>query len=352
MTICRHFGTCGGCSYQEMPDDAYRALKRSFVVDALARHGFADADVRDVVEVPPGTRRRASFKAAKRDGKVLIGFHSAQSHAIVDMHECLVLTPQLFGIVVPMRELFGTLLKDGGEAEIHATDIDTGIDLAFRWQRKLDTAMTTEIVQWAQRYGVARITSNGEIAAEFAAPTVMLGKARVALPPESFLQATREGENALQNAMRDAIGKAKSVVDLFAGLGTFTFILAEKARVHAVEQDKKTLAALVDAARNTQGLKPITIETRDLFKIPLSGNELTPFDAVVLDPPRAGALAQARALAESKVKRIAYISCNADTFARDARTLVDGGYKMGAVVPVDQFLWSSHIELAASFRRS
>jgi 23S rRNA (uracil1939-C5)-methyltransferase len=251
-----------------------------------------------------------------------------------------------------MRELFGALLKDGGDAEIHATDSDTGIDVALRWQRKLDPATTSQIVRWAQRHHIARVTSNGEIASEFATPSVRLGKARVALPPESFLQSTREGEDALQNAMRDAVGNAKSVADLFAGLGTFTFILAEKARVHAVEQDKKTLAALVDAARNTQGLKPITIETRDLFKIPLSGDELTPFDAVVLDPPRAGALAQARALAESKVKRIAYISCNADTFARDARALVDGGYKIGAVVPVDQFLWSSHIELAASFRRS
>jgi 23S rRNA (uracil1939-C5)-methyltransferase len=352
MTICRHFGTCGGCSYQEMPDDAYRALKRSFVVDALARHGFADADVRDVVKVPPGTRRRASFKVAKRDGQVLIGFHAGQSHDIVDMRECLVLTPKLFGIVAPIRELFGALLKDGGDAEIHATDSDTGIDVALRWQRKLDPATTSQIVRWAQRHHIARVTSNGEIASEFATPNVRLGKARVALPPESFLQSTREGEDALQNAMRDAVGNAKSVADLFAGLGTFTFILAEKARVHAVEQDKKAAAALVDAARNTQGLKPITIETRDLFKIPLSGDELTPFDAVVLDPPRAGALAQARALAESKVKRIAYISCNADTFARDARALVDGGYKMGAVVPVDQFLWSSHIELAASFRRS
>ena len=352
MTICRHFGICGGCAYQELPDDAYRVLKRSFVVDALARQGFADADVRDVVEVPPSTRRRASFKVTKRDRQVLVGFHAAQSHAIVDMHECLVLTPKLFGIVAPLRELFAGLLKDSEDAEIHITDSDTGLDIAIRWQRKLNTVVSSQLIAWAQHHKIARVTAGGEIAAEFTSPTIRFGNARVALPPESFLQPTHEGESVLQNAAREAIGNAKSIADLFAGLGTFTFILAGKARVHAVEQDKKALAALADAARAAQGLKPITTEVRDLFKVPLSGDELKPFDAVVLDPPRVGALAQARALAESKVKRIAYISCNADSFARDARVLVDGGYKMGAVMPVDQFLWSSHIELAASFRRS
>jgi len=352
MTICRHFGICGGCAYQEMPDDAYRALKRGFVVDALARHGFSDADVRGTIEVLPRTRRRASFKAVKRGGETLVGFHAAQSHSIVDMRECLVLTPNLFGAVAHLRELVGAILSDGEDAEIHATDSDTGLDIALRWQRKLNPALSTQIIDWAARHQFARVTSNGEIATEFATPGVSFGKARVALPPESFLQSTQDGEAALQGFVREAIRNSKSVADLFAGLGTFTFIVAEKARVHAVEQDKKALAVLSDAARNAQGLKPITTEVRDLFKQPVNGDELKPFDAVVLDPPRSGALAQAKALAESKVKRIAYISCNADTFARDARMLVNGGYKLGTVVPVDQFLWSSHIELAASFKRS
>jgi 23S rRNA (uracil1939-C5)-methyltransferase len=351
MTICRHFGTCGGCAYQEMPDDAYRALKRSFVVDALARHGFSDADVRDVVEVPPATRRRASFKAAKRDGKVTIGFHAAQSHTIVDMRECLVLTPKFFAVVAHLRELLGAILSDSEDAEIHATHSDAGLDIALRWRRKLNPVLSTQIIDWAAHHKISRVTSNGETAAAFAAPAVKFGKARVMLSTESFLQSTREGETILQEHVRELIGNAKSVADLFAGLGTFTFIIAERARVHAAEKDKNALAALADAARTAQGLKPITTEIRDLFKVPLSGNELADFDAVVLDPPRAGALAQARALAESKVKRIAYISCSADTFARDARALVNGGYKMGAVLPVDQFLWSPHIELAAAFQR-
>jgi 23S rRNA (uracil1939-C5)-methyltransferase len=351
MTICRHFGVCGGCSFQDLPDDAYRALKRSFVVDALAQNGLESIEVDSVVEVPPHTRRRAVFKAAKRAGDVQIGFHAAQSHAIVDMRECLVITPNLFALVGAMRALFATLLNDGEDIEVHATDSDTGSEIAMRWSRKLTPAISAQLAGWAQENKVARVTLNGNIASEFATPTMQFGKAHVTLPPESFLQPTREGEAALREKILAGVKNAKAVADLFAGCGTFTFPLAEKAKVHAVELDKPALAAIAAAARVTQGLKPITTEARDLFKIPLSGDELKPFDAVVLDPPRAGALAQARALATSKVRRIAYVSCGAETFARDARVLVDGGYKLGAVTPVDQFLWSSHIELVAVFAR-
>ena len=351
MTICRHFGTCGGCAFQDMPDDAYRALKRSFVVDALAQHGLADVEVGSTIEVPPHTRRRAVFKAAKRGGAVQIGFYAAQSHAIVDMHECLVVAPRLFALVGALRALFATLLNDGEDIEVHATDSDTGTEIAMRWQRKPTPAISAEVARWAQANKVARVTLNGNIAAEFATPTVQFGKARVTLPPESFLQPTREGEAALRRHVLAAVKSAKNVADLFAGCGTFTFPLAEKARVHAVELDKPALASIATAARATQGLKPITTEARDLFKLPLSGDELKAFDAVVLDPPRAGALAQARALAASSIRRVAYVSCNPETFARDARILADGGYKPGAVTPVDQFLWSSHIELVAGFAR-
>jgi 23S rRNA (uracil1939-C5)-methyltransferase len=351
MKICRHFGVCGGCSFQDMPDDAYRALKRSFVVDALAQNGLESVEVDSVLEVPPYTRRRAVFKAAKRAGVVQIGFHAAQSHAIVDMHECLVITPRLFALVGAMRELFAALLNDGEDIEVHATDSDTGAEIAMRWSRKLTPAISAELARWAQKSKVARVTLNGNIATEFATPTVQFGKARVTLPPESFLQPTHEGEAALREKILAGVKNAKSIADLFAGCGTFTFSLAEKAKVHAVELDKPALAAIAAAARATQGLKPITTEARDLFKAPLSGDELKPFDAVVIDPPRAGAQAQATALAASSVRRIAYASCNAETFARDARILVAGGYKLGAVTPVDQFLWSSHIELVAAFAR-
>jgi 23S rRNA (uracil1939-C5)-methyltransferase len=351
MKVCRHFGACGGCSFQDMPDDAYRALKRGFVVDALAQHGLESTEVDSLIEVKPATRRRAVFKLAKRNGAVLAGFHAAQSHAIADMQECLVVTPRLFALVGQLRELFAALLNDGEDVEAHATDTETGPDIALRWSRKLEPGISAELARWAQKHRIARVILNGNIATEFAAPVVLFGKARVSLPPESFLQPTQEGEAVLRDRVLAIVKNAKSVADLFAGCGTFTFPLAEKARVHAVELDKSALAAIAAAARTTQGLKPIATETRDLFKLPLSGEELKPYDAVVLDPPRAGALAQAKALAASKVRRIAYVSCNAETFARDARILADGGYRLGAVTPVDQFLWSSHIELVAGFAR-
>jgi 23S rRNA (uracil1939-C5)-methyltransferase len=351
MKVCRHFGVCGGCSFQDMPDDAYRALKRFTVVDALAKHGLADTAVEDVIAVAPATRRRAVFKVAKRNGAVEIGFHAAQSHAIVDMHECLVITPRLFALVAELRALFETLLNDGESAEVHATESETGLDLAIKWQRNLTPAISADLARWAQAHRIARITLNRDIATEFAAPTMTFGKARVALPPESFLQPTAEGEAALRERVIAGVKNAKAIADLFAGCGTFTFPLAEKAKVHAIELDKPALAAIAAAAKATQGVKPITTEARDLFKLPLSGDELKPYDAVVLDPPRAGAQAQARALAASPVRRIAYASCSAESFARDARILVDGGYKLGKITPVDQFLWSSHIELVAAFAR-
>jgi 23S rRNA (uracil1939-C5)-methyltransferase len=352
MKLCRHFGVCGGCSFQEMPDDAYRALKRDFVVDALAKNGLADVAVNDTVEVSPNSRRRAVFKIAKRGGDVQAGFHAAQSHAIVDMHECLVITPRLFALVAQLREIMGAVLNDGENAEVHATDTDTGIDMAIRWPRKINTQMTSQFAAWASKHKIARVTANGQPLTEFALPRVTFGKTRVALPLESFLQPTREGEAALLAKVREALKGAKAIADFFAGCGTFSLPLAEQARVHAVEQDRSALVALADAARNTQGLKPVTTEARDLFKIPLSGDELKPFDGALLDPPRAGAQAQVKALAASKIRRIAYVSCNADSFARDARILAGAGYRTGAVTPVDQFLWSSHIELIAGFTRS
>ncbi len=352
MTICRHFGTCGGCSYQDLPLDAYRALKRSMVVDALGRHGFACADVHDTVEVPPNSRRRATFKIARHGGEVLVGFHAAHSHDIVDMQECLVIASKLFAFVSGLRKIMGEILHDGESAEVHATDSDGGTDVAIEWRRKISPAITAQIAGWAAKLKLARVTANGHRLAEYATPSVQFGKARVQFPPESFLQPTREGEDALLAKVRAALAKAKNIADLFSGCGTFTLPLAERSRVHAVELNRAALAALEAASRATQGLKPVSTEARDLFKTPLSGAELTPFDAVLLDPPRVGALAQIRALAASSVPRIAYVSCNAESFARDARILVNSGYRMGAVTPVDQFLWSSHIELVAAFARS
>lgn len=348
---CRHFGSCGGCALYDVPAAEYRAHKRETVIRALTKFGLDDAQVAEVVEVPPGTRRRGTFKILKRNDQVEIGFHAARSHTIVDMQQCLVLTPSLFALVGRLRDALNALLANGEHGEAHITEADNGFDIALRMNPKLTPALTAAIAKAAVALKAIRITWNSTLAFESAAPVVHFGKAAVKLPLESFLQPTRAGEAALRERVIAAIGKATSVADLFSGCGTFSLVLAEKARVHAVEREQGALDALAAAVKTTQGLKPVTVARRDLFKLPVTARELDKFDAVSLDPPRAGAEAQARELARSRVPRIAYVSCDANTFARDARILVDGGYRMGTVTPVDQFLWSEHIELVAAFER-
>ena len=322
------------------------------MVSALERVGLGDAVVARPVAVPPGSRRRAVFKIARRGGETAVGFHALKSHAIVDMHECLVLTPALVVLAGRLRVAMNRLLKDGEDAEAHVTEADNGIDIAFRAPMKLTPVLTAALAQAAASLEAVRVVWNGALAFGSAAPVVHFGTAAVKLPPEPFLQPTREGEAALRAHVLDAVGKAKTVADLFSGCGTFSLPIAVRARVHAFEREQAMLDALAAAARATQGLKPVTVAKRDLFRLPLTPAELNGFDAVVLDPPRAGAEAQARQLAASRVPRVAYVSCDAATFARDARILADGGYRAGTIVPVDQFLWSAHIELVAAFART
>ena len=349
--LCLHFGTCGGCTLQDQSPDDYRALKRRGVITALEKVGLGDVTVAEPVMAPLYSRRRAVFKIEKNKGVLEVGFHARGSHQVVDMRECLVLTPALLKLAQLLRSALTPILHDGEKAEIHATDSDTGLDLSLRCERKLTPALTAQLAEAFAGQGIARLLFNNDTVLENAAPAVLLGGARVALPPQAFLQATREGEAALQSHVLELTRGAKTIADLFAGLGTFTLALARKAKVHAVEQDATLLKALAAAARDTSGLKPITTEQRDLFKLPLTALELKAFDAVVLDPPRAGALAQARALAASKVSRIAYVSCDAASFARDAAILAEAGFRPGTVTPIDQFLYSGHIELVAGFDR-
>ena len=309
---------------------------------ALKRAGV-DADVLEPISVPPRSRRRAVFKFAKGE----IGFHAAQSHTIVDMRECLVLTPGLFGLVQQLRTRLAFLKEP---AEIHITESLTGFDLAVRSPQKFNATITTQMAEAAVGLNIARIVFNNALMLESAAPAVEEGGVRIKLPPHVFLQPTREGEAALQARVLEMVGRAKTVADLFAGCGTFALVMAKKAKVHAVEQDAPALAALAAAAK-APTLKPVTTEVRDLFKLPLTAAELNAYDAVVLDPPRGGAEAQARTLAKSRVSGIAYVSCDADSFSRDAALLIAGGYRIGPVTPIDQFLWSSHIELVAGFSR-
>jgi len=351
MSICAHFGVCGGCTQQGLSPDVYRARKRDAVVAALSRAGLGDVGVEGPLLVPEKTRRRVVFKFGKQKGTVIVGFHAARSHEIVDMHECLVLTPALLALTNDLRRALANILADGEKGEVHVTDTGAGLDLAFRSPRKLTPALTTAIAQEFAGSHAARIIFNGEILLEQESPHVAFDGVAVSLPPHSFLQPTREGEVALTARVLALAEGAKSVTDLFAGMGTFTLPLARRAKVHAVEQESEVLAVLAEAARKAKGLKPVTTERRDLFKTPLTPLELNRFDAVVLDPPRAGAEAQTKMLAASKAKRVIYVSCDAGSFARDAAILVKAGFRAGQVMPVDQFLYSDHIELVAGFAR-
>ena len=346
-----HFGVCGGCTLQNLSVEAYRAYKRNMVVNALSRAGLGDVTVKDPLLSPQKSRRRAVFKFGKEKGQVTVGFHAARSHTIVDMRECLVLTEGMFDLTVTLRTGLSPILAEGEKGEVHVSETDTGFDLAFRWRRRLTPALTAAIADSFVGADIARIIFNGEIVLERAKPQIAFGGIAVVPPPHAFLQATREGEAVLQSHVLSLTQGAKLIADLFAGIGTFSLPLARRAKVHAVEQDSEALVALSEATRKASGLKPVTTEKRDLFKTPLTANELNRFDAVVLDPPRAGAEAQARQLAAAKVPRSAYVSCDPSSFARDAAILAKAAFRLNDVTPVDQFLYSDHIELVGGFSR-
>ena len=349
MKPCPHFGTCGGCTLQDLPPADYAAGKRALVQKALMKAGVT-AEVLAPIIVPPRSRRRAVFKIKSLPEGLHIGFHAAKSHTVIDMHHCDVLTPGLFALVGALRQRLEPLFGVGEAAELHVTETETGFDCALRWRAGLTPALTAALSSALSDLGIARLTMGRDLVFETAAPKVTLGAVSVILPPNPFLQSTAEGEAALQERVLEIVGKARAVADLFSGVGTFTLPLAKKARVHAVEQDHAALKALAQAAKS-EGLKPVTTEVRDLFHQPLTALELASYDAVVLDPPRAGAEAQIKILAKSKFPDIAYVSCDVASFARDAAILGGGGYKIGPVTPIDQFLWSSHIELVADFVR-
>jgi 23S rRNA (uracil1939-C5)-methyltransferase len=348
--LCRHFGTCGGCAYQDMPSAQYRAFKRQIVIDALAHEGLADIAVAEVAEIPPATRRRATFKAEKKNGTTVLGFHAAQSHTIVDMQECRVLSPALFRLVPGLRDMMASRLKDGEKVELYVVEADNGFDVSLR-NLKIDPQTTVWAADWVRRLGLARVTAGSELLAQLVQPTVTFGRVSVCLSAGAFLQPTRDGEALLVEHVLSALKRSKRVADLFCGIGTFALRVAELARVLAVDSDGPALEALAAAAHAAQKLKPVEVRLRDLMRRPLGASELDPFDAVIVDPPRAGAGRQCQELARARIATIVYVSCNPASFARDTRKLVAGGWRTATVIPVDQFLWSSHIELVASFSR-
>lgn len=346
---CVHFGTCGGCALQHVERQTYLAWKRDLVVTALKQRGFADVPVEDIRAVAPATRRRANFKAHKRGDGVALGFYEAGSRNLVDLRECPILVPELVKLMPLLRSHLRKVLRANETAELLATATDSGIDLALSLKRKREADLLTRLSGIVSELRLARLSWNGEDVAIAETPSLRVGRFTAVLPPGAFLQPTKEGERMLQQFVLDAAAGARNVADLFSGCGTLTLALAERHAVHAADSLPTQVDAILAAAR--QGHARVTAETRDLFRRPLLAAEFERFNAVVLDPPRPGAAAQAKALAQSKVAKVLYVSCNAASFARDARTLAEGGYRLERVVPIDQFLWSPHVELFAVFSR-
>ncbi|PZO78934.1 MAG: RNA methyltransferase [Mesorhizobium amorphae] len=344
--VCRHFGDCGSCSLQHLEEQGYRAWKRERVVAALASAGI-EADVAPLVPCAPRSRRRVAFTARLVEKGALLGFNRVRSHAIVDLGENWIALPQIVDAMPALRTLVERIAKTRDSFRLSVTATASGLDVAAEGSGKLDDRARRVAADHAVSIGLARLTVDGEIVLEPRKPVVMMGKAAVHLAPGGFLQAVAETEDAMAALVTAHFAKARHVADLFAGAGAFTFRLAETARVHAVESDAQAIAVLDRAARSTPGLKPITPERRDLFRRPLTAKELSAFDAVVFDPPRAGAEAQAREIAKSPVPRVAAVSCNPATLARDLKLLITAGYRLTSVTPLDQFLWSSHVEAVA-----
>jgi 23S rRNA (uracil1939-C5)-methyltransferase len=347
--VCGHFMRCGGCALQHMEAASYLAWKEDLVRTALAQRGFADAPIDPIRAVAPGTRRRAAFKARKAGTDMLLGFYEPDSHRLVDISECPVLLPELAQRLPAMRALLGGLLTSGETAELHATVASNGVDLSLKWKRPRTPDLLMDLGAFARELDLARLTWNGEPVSIAREPVLRIGRFAVALPPEAFLQPTREGEAILQALVQEHVGSAATVADLFCGVGTFALALADTRNVHATDMGEAMLVALGEAAKH--GKAKLTVEHRDLFRRPLLAAELARFQAAVIDPPRPGAKAQAEQLAASAVPKLVYVSCNPASFARDARILTNGGYRLTRITPVDQFLWSPHVELVAGFQR-
>jgi 23S rRNA (uracil1939-C5)-methyltransferase len=351
--ICPHFGTCGGCALQHWAPAPYRDWKRGLVVEALTEMGFAAAGdlVDPLIDAHGEGRRRAVFHAWRRAHDVLeVGFAALRAHHVVAIDHCPVLAPSLSGVIEASWAIAEALAAERKPLDIQVTATAAGLDVDVRGSGPLTAGRMTALARLAEKHRLARLTRHGETIAQRALPTVAMGSARVVLPPGAFLQATAAGEAALAALVLEHCAAAKSVADLFAGVGPFALRLAERAKVMAADNDEGAVAALRDAAK-TPRLKPITAERRDLFTRPFVTKELARLDAVVFDPPRQGAQMQSRELAASPVPILVAVSCNPLTFARDARILVDGGYRLMRVTPVDQFLYSAHVELVARFEK-
>lgn len=348
---CRHFPECGGCQLQHVDDAAYGAYLADRIVSALVFQGVSPPEIASAHNSPPSSRRRASLSAERRGGQVLLGFNAEASHSIVDMRECHILRPELFALVAPLRHMLAGLIPQRGRATVTMTLADQGVDLLLDRVTVEGLAADEALTAFAEAHRLARLSLDDGYGAqtrwEPEPATITLGGIPVPLPHGAFLQATAEGEAVLVEAVREAVGEARIVADLFAGLGTFALSL--EGRILAVEGERDAALALKSAAARAG--RQIFVDHRDLFRRPLNEEELGRFQAILLDPPRAGAREQVALLARSAVPLVAYVSCNPNSFARDAKALVDGGYQLEWVKPVGQFRWSTHVELVGAFAR-
>jgi 23S rRNA (uracil1939-C5)-methyltransferase len=349
--FCPHFGVCGGCAIQHWESEHYRSWKRDIVVATLARAGI-DCEVDALVDAHGLGRRRITLHARMGTHEVLkVGFAAAGSHDIIPVDRCPILDPGLKSALDAARALAEPLIVIGKPLDIQITATDVGLDVDVRGSGPLPTALIATLSRLAERHRLARLTRHGELVLMRIPPTIAMGTAQVSLPPGSFLQATVAGEETLAALVSEHCKRSKHIADLFCGVGPFALRLAAKSRVSAFDSDAGAVTALQKAATSTSGLKPVKAEARDLFRRPLVPQELRDYDTVVFDPPRQGAEAQAKQLAASKIPVVVAVSCNVMTFSRDSRILIDAGYKIEGVTPVDQFKHTPHVELVARFRR-
>lgn len=354
VPTCRHFMVCGGCAIQHLAYEKYTAWKRETVAGAFAARGL-DLEVADPVAVGHGARRRAVFSASRDGRQIALGFHGANSHDVVDLTECLVVDPGIVRLLPDLKAFLAPLVPSKGEARVTVVAASNGFDVAVEVDglgTELPPGQRARLAAGAAELKLLRFSLNGDPVYQSAVPFVTMGAAQVIPPPGVFLQASADAEAAMARMIVEALPKrAKRAVDLFSGMGAFSFALAARVKVLAIDSDKRAIEALEEARRHAQGIKPIDTKVRDLMREPLSRRELEGFDLAVFDPPRAGAQAQAEMLAKSTVRAVVAVSCNPATLARDARILIDGGYRATRIVPVDQFLYSPHVEVVALFTR-
>lgn len=349
--VCRHFKACGGCALQHASDDFVSSWKANVVQQALLAHGLS-CPVSDIITSKPNTRRRATISGRRTKKAAIVGFHGRRSGAIVEITDCQLLHPDLMAMLPALEEmtLLGATRK--GEISFSITQSENGVDVAATGGKPIAGADSSAFAALAKRYRLARLTWDQELLALHALPLQRFGKASVAPPAGAFLQATKDGELALLSAVEKAAGSSKRIVDLFSGCGTFSLPLAANAEIHCVEGDAAMLEALDQGWRGATGLKMVTTEARDLYRRPLLPDELNRFGSAVIDPPRAGAKAQFEQIAKSTLTKVAAVSCNPVSFARDALILTEAGFRIERIDVIDQFRWSPHVELVAAFTKA